>query len=190
MSLICKPFVFVRHGETPLNRDKLIGGRTDVPLTEEGERQARAAAPLLSGWEWNGVAVSSLQRARRTLELALPGVPHVVVDDLRERDWGLLENRPIAELPPYESTPPWGESWEQFSTRVTGALNGLLEQYDLPLIVAHSGVFRVIRYYASGTPYGDRVGNVVPMWISPGQTEEEWQIVPLSDSSWQLGRQL
>ncbi|HDC4556801.1 TPA: histidine phosphatase family protein, partial [Enterobacter kobei] len=31
MSIICKPFVFVRHGETPLNREKLIGGSTDVP---------------------------------------------------------------------------------------------------------------------------------------------------------------
>jgi len=35
MTIICKPFVFVRHGETPLNRDKLIGGRSDVPLTED-----------------------------------------------------------------------------------------------------------------------------------------------------------
>jgi hypothetical protein len=48
------------------------------------------------------------------------------------------------------------------------------------------GVFRVIRYYASGTPYGDRV-NVVPMWISPGKTEEEWQIVPLSDLFMAIG---
>jgi hypothetical protein len=38
---------------------------------------------------------------------------------------------------------------------VTDALNSLLEKYEM-LIVAHSGVFRVIRYYASGTPYGDR----------------------------------
>jgi probable phosphoglycerate mutase len=53
MSLICK-LCFVRHGETPLNRDKLIGGRTDVPLTEEGEKQALAAAPLLSSWTWSG----------------------------------------------------------------------------------------------------------------------------------------
>jgi probable phosphoglycerate mutase len=183
MSLICKPFVFVRHGETPLNRDKLIGGRTDVPLTEEGEKQALAAGPLLRSRTWSGVGVSSLQRARHTLELALPGVQYETLDGLRERDWGLLENHPIAELPPYESTPPWGESWEAFTTRVTDALNSLLEKYEMPLIVAHSGVFRVIRYYASGTPYGDRVGNVVPMWISPGKTEEEWQIVPLSEAS-------
>ena len=132
MPLICKPFVFVRHGETPLNRDKVIGGSTDVPLTDEGEQQARSAAPILGRYDWNGVAVSSLKRAQRTLELALPGAAHV-------------------------------------------------EQYDTPLIVAHSGVYRVIRYHAFGTPYGDRVGNAVPMWISPGETPQEWQIVPLAE---------
>jgi len=181
MPLICKPFVFVRHGETPLNRDKVIGGSTDVPLTDEGEQQARSAAPILGRYDWNVVAVSSLKRAQRTLELALPGAAHVVMPDLCERDWGDLENRPLAELTPYESTPPGGESWETFCTRVTDALNSLLEQYDTPLIVAHSGVYRVIRYHAFGTPYGDRVGNAVPMWISPGETPQEWQIVPLAE---------
>lgn len=44
MPIICKPFVFVRHGETALNRDKLIGGRTDVPLTEEGSGKRRKCA--------------------------------------------------------------------------------------------------------------------------------------------------
>lgn len=38
MTLLPKPFVFVRHGQTPLNRDRLIGGRTEVPLTATGEQ--------------------------------------------------------------------------------------------------------------------------------------------------------
>ena len=53
MTLLPKPFVFVRHGETPLNRDRLIGGRTEVPLTATGEQQARSgsclALPLTTG---------------------------------------------------------------------------------------------------------------------------------------------
>lgn len=181
MPLICKPFVFVRHGETPLNRAKIIGGITDVLLSDEGERQARAAAPLLCRYDWNGVAVSSLRRAQRTLELALPDAPHIIVPGLCERDWGQLENRPLAELTPYEDTPPGGESWDVFCARVTAAINDVLTQYDTPLIVAHSGVYRVIRFHAFGTPYGDRVGNVVPMWISPGRTTDEWQIMPLAE---------
>jgi probable phosphoglycerate mutase len=65
---------------------------------------------------------------------------------------------------------------------VTDVLNTILTQYDRPLIIAHSGVFRVLRRYALGTPYGARPGNVVPMWISPGQQANEWRIVPLEEA--------
>ncbi|MDU5455090.1 histidine phosphatase family protein [Pseudescherichia vulneris] len=179
MTLLPKPFVFVRHGQTPLNRDRLIGGRTEVPLTATGEQQARDAAPLLANHPWSIVAVSPQQRARRTAELLLPGASLKLVPDLRERDWGDLECCPLSEQTPYEETPPNGEAWLPFCTRVTHALNTLLAQYDTPLIVAHSGVFRVIRLLATGTPHGERVGNVVPQWILPGATPDDWKIIPL-----------
>lgn len=182
MPIICKPFVFIRHGETPLNRDKLIGGRTDVPLTEEGEWQAQEAGTLLTRYRWSGVAVSPLLRARQTAELALPDVSYEVFEGLRERDWGDLELRTWSELTPYEETPPGGESWEAFCTRVTDALNTILTQYERPLVVAHSGVFRVLRRYALGTPYGARIGNVEPMWILPGENAHEWRILPLEEA--------
>lgn len=182
MPIICKPFVFVRHGETALNRDKLIGGRTDVPLTEEGKWQAQEVCSLLNRERWSGIAVSPLLRARQTAELALPDVSYTVFDDLRERDWGDLELCPWSEQPPYEETPPGGESWDAFCHRVTDVLNTILTQYERPLIIAHSGVFRVLRRYALGTPYGVRPGNVVPMWISPGQQANEWRIVPLEEA--------
>ena len=179
MTLLHKPFVFVRHGETPLNRDRLIGGRTEVPLTATGEQQARDASPLLLNHAWSIVAVSQQQRARRTAELLLPEASLKLVPDLRERDWGDLECCPLSEQTPYEETPPNGEAWLPFCTRVTHALNTLLAQYDTPLIVAHSGVFRVIRLLATGTPHGERVGNVVPQWILPGATPDDWKIIPL-----------
>lgn len=181
MSLICKPFVLVRHGETPLNLAQRIGGRSDVPLTARGEEQARAASALLMRQRWSCIAVSPLLRARRTAELALPGQPVTLVDDLRERDWGDMEGMPIASQPPYEQTPPNGESWQAFCDRVTSALNLLLTVHDTPLLVAHSGIFRVINLYATGTPYGERMGNVVPMWILPGLRAGEWEIVPLEE---------
>ena len=45
-------------------------GRTDVPLIEEGEAEARALAPVLAGHRFAGVLVSPLQRAQRTCALA------------------------------------------------------------------------------------------------------------------------
>lgn len=179
MSIICKPFVFVRHGETPLNRDQLIGGSTDVPLTEKGRQQAELAQPLLARFHWSGIGVSSLRRAQQTVELAVPGGVYTIFDGLCERDWGDLEGQPWPEMTPYEDTPPGGESWDFFVARVTTAVNALLNQFECPLIVAHSGVFRVLNYYAFGTPYGNRIGNVEPMWILPGKVPEEWRIIPL-----------
>ena len=179
MSIICKPFVFVRHGETPLNRDKLIGGSTDVPLTDIGRQQAVLAQPLLTRFHWSCIGVSSLLRARQTAQLAVPGRSYTTFDGLRERNWGDLEGLPGAAITPYEETPPGGESWDVFLARVTMAVNTLLSEFDCPLIVAHSGVFRVLNYYAFGTPYGNRIGNVAPMWILPGKIPEEWRIMPL-----------
>lgn len=174
-SLHCKPFIFVRHGETPLNRDHLIGGRTDVPLTAAGEQQAEKARGILAQQRFSCVAVSPLLRARQTAAIALPGHALQIVDDLRERDWGDLECQPYAQQPPYEETPPGGERWIDFTQRVVSALNTLLSEYDTPLVVAHSGVYRVIQLLATGSPYGPRVGNVAPLFILPATVSGQWQ---------------
>lgn len=39
----------VRHGETQANRDGIIQGQMDVPLNEEGLRQAEIVAQALKG---------------------------------------------------------------------------------------------------------------------------------------------
>lgn len=179
MTLRLMPFVFMRHGETLLNRKRVMGGRTDVPLTAVGEAQARAAAPLLAQQPWSCVAVSPLIRARQTATLALPDAPQHIVPDLRERDWGDLEERPLAEQPPYEETPPNGEPWAAFYSRVTDALNALLDQHERPLVIAHSGIFRVIRQLATGSPYGPRINNAHPMLIVPSALRHRWTILPL-----------
>lgn len=167
MKLMNKPFVFMRHGETELNCNRVIGGRTDVPLTAIGKAQARQASLILAHTAWSCIAVSPLLRARQTASLAVVDAPQLIVTDLRERDWGDLELRPLSEQPPYEDTPPNGEPWTNFCARVIHALNELLSHYEQPLIIAHSGIFRVIRQQATGTPYGPRIGNASPIRIVP-----------------------
>ncbi|PXF29934.1 hypothetical protein WH50_17970 [Pokkaliibacter plantistimulans] len=178
-ALLARPFVFVRHGETAPNRQGIIAGSTDVPLNAEGEQQARSASVLVSQQHWSVVAVSPMLRARQTASLLLPDASHHLIDDLRERHWGQLEGQPLAALPPYEQTPPGGESWSAFQLRVLQSLNLLLTQYELPLIVAHSGIFRVIRQAISGTPYGERIGNVQPLLIQP-DSQGGWQLLSLT----------
>jgi broad specificity phosphatase PhoE len=85
----------VRHGETPWSRTGQHTGRTDVPLTFDGEQQARSLRPRLSR-AWTLVLTSPLVRASRTAELA--GLDAVEEPDLVEWDYGHAEGRTTAEL--------------------------------------------------------------------------------------------
>ena len=59
-----------RHGETAWTLSHQHTGRTDIPLTERGERNARSLGERLRGMTFTKVLTSSLERARRTAELA------------------------------------------------------------------------------------------------------------------------
>lgn len=111
--LLARPFVFIRHGETRLNREQRICGRIDVPLTALGEAQARRAGAWLER-PWSRVVTSTLQRAWHTAELAVPGQQATRLSGLDERDWGQLDQMHLTQQPAYEATPPGGESWRIF----------------------------------------------------------------------------
>ena len=59
-----------RHGETAWTVANRHTGRTDLPLTERGERNAVSLGDRLRGLTFDRVLVSPLGRARRTCELA------------------------------------------------------------------------------------------------------------------------
>jgi broad specificity phosphatase PhoE len=61
------PQIFlVRHGENAGQHT----GHADIPLTEQGERDAEKLKGWLTGLDFVQVLTSPLQRARRTAELA------------------------------------------------------------------------------------------------------------------------
>ncbi|WP_407319503.1 histidine phosphatase family protein [Isoptericola halotolerans] len=89
--------VLLRHGETTWSAAGKHTGRTDLPLTTAGEREARDAGRRLAGLEPAVVYCSPLLRARRTAELA--GFTEAVDDpDLAEWDYGPVEGRTSAEI--------------------------------------------------------------------------------------------
>lgn len=95
--------ILLRHGETAWSRSGRHTGRTDVPLTDEGEARARLAGKALSSLETQtgrGIAAawsSPAARARRTAELA--GLTVQGVDpDLWEWDYGGYEGRTTAQI--------------------------------------------------------------------------------------------
>src|SRR4051794_1329140 len=97
--------LLVRHGETEWSRSGQHTGVTDLPLTEGGERAARAVGERLHGREFALVLTSSLSRARRTCELAGLGEQAQVDDDLREIDYGDYEGLTTPQI--REQRPGW-----------------------------------------------------------------------------------
>ena len=93
------PVVYIaRHGETAWSLSGQYTGRTDLPLTEQGETTARRLGERLRELSFTSVFTSPLQRARRTCALAGYGDVAVVDRDLVEWDYGEYEGRRTAEI--------------------------------------------------------------------------------------------
>ncbi len=87
-----------RHGETAWSLTGQHTGRSDIPLTERGEQNARRLGERLRGITFAHVFTSPLQRARRTCELA-GFLDRAVVDpELVEWNYGQYEGRTSAEI--------------------------------------------------------------------------------------------
>lgn len=92
----------IRHGQTDWNRLGKIQGQTDIPLNEEGKKQAKRLADYLQQGEiaWDAIYSSDLERAHLTADiiresLQLTGVR--LDPRLRERAFGLAEGLTAAE---------------------------------------------------------------------------------------------
>jgi len=141
--------VLVRHGETEWSRELKHTGRTDVPLTEEGERQARGLAEALHGREFALVISSPLRRAVETARLA--GFEPKLRDELMEWDYGDYEGRRTAEI--REEIPDWtiwrygargGESVAEVQARVDRVVEELRRADGDVLVFGHGHVLRVL----------------------------------------------
>jgi probable phosphoglycerate mutase len=149
--------ILVRHGETAMTVQGRYSGRGDVPLSEQGEAQAMAAAGRVAGISRDVTAVvsSPLGRCTRTAELIaaeLGNVTVTVLPDLIECDFGDWEGRTFAEVRErwpaeldswLESTsvaPPGGESFQAVAERVRGALATLRSAYPSGTVVVVSHV--------------------------------------------------
>jgi len=143
--------VLVRHGETEWSRDGKHTGRTDVPLTEHGRRQAQALGAALRGRRFALVLTSPLMRALETCRLAGFGDAAVLRDELREWDYGAYEGRKTIEI--RKERPGWtlwrdgvpdGETIQEVAARVDCVLVELRSVQGDSLLFAHGHVLRVL----------------------------------------------
>jgi probable phosphoglycerate mutase len=98
MSEALQTVYLARHGETAWTVSGQHTGRTDLPLTERGERNARRLGERLRGFTFAKVITSPLQRASRTCALAGFGGVCEVEPDLFEWNYGEYEGRTGGEI--------------------------------------------------------------------------------------------
>ena len=98
MTEVLSVVYLARHGETAWSLSGQHTGLTDLPLTPNGERNARRLGERLKGMTFSKVFTSPLQRAARTCELAGFGTVAEVDPDLAEWDYGQYEGLRSAEI--------------------------------------------------------------------------------------------
>lgn len=151
--------MLIRHSSTEGNRQRRYVGRTDEGLCPEGIALAREKAKLLPEPEL--VYSSPMLRCRQTAEILFPGKTPIIMDGLRETDFGKFEYKTYEELkndPDYGAwldsggagAIPGGESMEQVSQRVLAEfgrliLDIMLQDYTGRVaVVAHGGTIMTI----------------------------------------------
>lgn len=141
----------VRHGETAWSISGQHTGRSDIPLTPEGERQARDLSARLKGLKVVEVLTSPLQRARRTCELAGFGERARPEPDLAEWDYGAYEGRRTADIRAerpgwslFEDGCPGGESLADVSARADRVVTRIRAVEGDVLVFSHSHLLRVV----------------------------------------------
>ena len=164
--------ILLRHGETEWSLADRHTGRTDIPLTPNGEAAAAALAPLLARRDIVAAFASPARRAARTAELA--GLADAKPDpDLWEWDYGGYEGLTTEQI--QQQHPGWslwrngvipgdaahpGETVRQVGERVDrvlGRVEPLLADGDVAL-VAHGHVLRVLTArYLRLEPSGGRL---------------------------------
>lgn len=162
--LIETGFLFLRHGQSESNARGLIGGATDYALTDKGRAEAQAAGERLRGRDITAIYASPMSRAFDTASIvaeAIGGLSVEVHDDLRERNLGVWEGRPISEFV-RGATPEGGEPIESFRSRIFGSL-GAITAPPTVLLVAHAGVYRLLREHLVGADVPERARNAKPM---------------------------
>lgn len=181
ITLFTRPFYFLRHGETELNERGLIAGSIETDLTALGRRQAADAAEALAREPITGIFSSPLRRARDT---ATPiaqrlGLPVAVIAEIAERNWGVLEGQPRGTRL-RGTTPGGGETSEAYQARVLAGLARI--NCAMPLIVAHSGIYRVLSRILELPAAEVPVTNALPLKLEPlaGGT---WKLTPLIEGS-------
>lgn len=178
--------VLVRHGQTEWSLDgRHTGAGTDIPLLEEGRRDAEALRGPLGAWPDALVLSSPLSRARDTAVLAGLGERMEEERDLLEWDYGaydgittpqIREHRPDWDL--WRDGCPDGEMPEDVGARADRVLARVEADGRDAILVAHGHILRVVaaRWLGLG-PEGGALLALGPATLSVLGFERETHVI-------------
>jgi alpha-ribazole phosphatase len=158
--------LLIRHGKTKLHRDDRFWGKTDVPLSGIGIKQASQISKRLAEENISAVYSSALSRARFTAEII--AAPHKAavksLAELNECNFGFIEGLTFKEI--YRLYPdiaeglknrsaiafPGGESLDDLNKRVEPFLKRLsrYKPEETIAIVGHGGPLRLLICHLMG----------------------------------------
>ncbi|MBU5352391.1 histidine phosphatase family protein [Paenibacillus silvae] len=174
----------VRHGLTDWNAAGRIQGQTDIPLNEEGRKQAERLGRRLQSedYHWDYIVTSGLSRAQETGEILsrLLQVPMLEPDArLKERGFGQIEG-----LTSEERVARFGESWDtldlgqehiaDIQARAMAFLQDLWSSHrqENVLIVTHGALLANLLTALFQDKYTERIGNLSLTILE--QQADEW----------------
>jgi len=159
----------IRHGKIQTEDDqRRYIGQLDLPLTEEGIRQAQNLQKRLARVDFETVYCSDLSRSRQTAEIIVgsKNTPIISRKEIREIDLGEWEGLSFADVARrfpnefksrgadigYYRT-PGGESFADCSKRVVIALHEIMRNSRGNILIAgHAGVNRLLLCHILGMP--------------------------------------
>jgi broad specificity phosphatase PhoE len=154
---------FVRHGETPHNRDGRLQGRVDLDLSERGLDQAARVARRFPAGSVASIFTSPLRRARQTADAVAAecGAAVEVDERLIELDYGEWDGRALADIRAERGlawfadpnfAPPGGESLVDVSARIDAFCRDRLATADDRIVaVSHVSPIKAAVAWALGT---------------------------------------
>ncbi|KIT18047.1 histidine phosphatase family protein [Jannaschia aquimarina] len=147
--------LLVRHGQSEWNAARRLQGQADIGLSELGRAQADALRPVIQSIGPCRTVSSDLERVRETARRVGADAPRLT-EGLREIDVGDWTGRAVDDIRAESEeawlgwragthSPPGGESWETFASRVEAAIEEeRRDPCDNLLVTCHGGVIRAI----------------------------------------------
>lgn len=150
-------FIFLRHGQTDWNVQKIKQGHTNIPLNKTGEQQAFDACKKLKTQNITRILSSPLCRAFKTAEaISYDKNINITIENLLiERCFGNLEGQPAIISDQEMQSNVSVEKWEDLVSR---SQKGVLEHVfknpkETILFVGHGAFFRALHTHLIGTHF-------------------------------------